>query len=143
MFLKKLQEFFAAKPVKQNNRILIIDDNPIDQKVICAAIERAGHRTFKAFDGKTGLAMAGELLPDLIILDYNLPDISGPKVCEALKADGPTGGIPVLFLTWRDSPNSIIDCYDYGGENYLAKPINPKLLVRQIEQILEDKKLKG
>ena len=140
MVLTIITQLFSNAPDNKHIKILVIDDNEIDQKVACAAIERGGYSTLKAYDGKSGLAIAQSKLPDLIILDYNLPDVNGPEVCKILKADQSTRGIPVLFLTSMTSPGSIIDCYEQGGENYLAKPINPKFLLKQINQALKDRK---
>ena len=140
MFWHRFKDFFAAKPDKSAVRILVIEDNEVDQKIACAAVERGGYHAFKAYDGKTGLAMAQTLLPDLIILDYNLPDSKGPDICKVLKVDETTRRIPVLFLTSMNSPGTIIDCYEQGGENYLAKPVNPKFLLKQIDQALKDRK---
>lgn len=131
--------FFSNPPDKKHIKILVIDDSEVDMKVACAAIERGGYSTLKAFDGKTGLSMIKEHLPDLVILDYNLPDFKGPDICKTLKIDATTGRIPVLFLTSMDSPGSIIDCYEQGGENYLAKPIDVKFLLKQIDEALKDK----
>jgi len=73
----------------------------------------------------------------LIILDYNLPDIKGPEVCRLLKAHTDTSHIPVLFLTSLTGPDNVINCFEQG-ENYLAKPITPKLLLKQIDSILKE-----
>ncbi len=141
MPLRKIRQFFAPKPTRKKSRILVIDDNPTDQKIISSALSRGGYGVLNAVDGKTGLAKTRELLPDLVILDYNLPDAKGSEICQAIKADKITCGIPVLFLTWIDSPGSIIDMYEQGASNYLAKPINPRFLIDQVEMALKDKDL--
>lgn len=133
---------FKPTPDNKGIRILIIDDSPVDQKIASQAVLKGGYTALTAGDGKTGIQMAKEHLPDLIILDYNLPDINGPEICKALKAEEATNRIPVLFLTSMTSPGSIIDCYEQGGENYLSKPINPKFLLKQIDQALKDRKIK-
>ena len=128
---KKAQEKFIS--------ILVIDDSEVDQRVACAAIERGGYKALKANDGESGLDMARRHKPDLIILDYQMPGLKGPEVCKILKSEEQTRDIPVLFLTSLTSPGSVIDCYEQGGENYLAKPINPKFLLKQIDLALKDK----
>jgi CheY-like chemotaxis protein len=142
MVLEKFTQLFKAKaPDYKHIKILVIEDNPVDQKVAVAAIEKGGYTALWAIDGKTGLEMAQAKLPDLIILDYNLPDSKGPEICKTLKNDDATRHIPVLFLTSMDSPGSVIDCYEKGGENYLYKPIKPNYLLKQIEQTLHDRKM--
>jgi CheY-like chemotaxis protein len=129
------------KPKLENNKhmtVLVIDDSVVDQKVASAAVMRGGYQLVQAFDGKTGISLAKTHKPDLIIMDYNLPDSKGPELCQALKDDQETSKIPVLFLTSMETPDSIINCYEKGGENYLAKPISPKLLLKQIAQAIRD-----
>ncbi len=146
MLWQKIKGLFGANgarigiEAKKNIRILIIEDNEVDQKIACSAVEHGGYVALKAYDGTTGISMARQFLPDLIILDYNLPDTKGPEVCKILKGDQNTSRIPVLFLTSMDSPGSIINCYEEGAENYLAKPVNPKFLLKQIDQALQDRK---
>ena len=109
----------------------------VDQRVACAAIERGGYTALKANDGKSGFELAKEQRPDLIILDYNLPDIQGPEVCSLLKENHDTRDIPVLFLTSLTEPEKVIDCFE-NAENYLAKPVSRKFLLKQINSILKD-----
>ena len=139
MVFDKFKQMFSGACDHKHIKILVVEDNEVDMKVACAAVERGGYSALKAYDGKTGLSMSKEFLPDLIILDYNLPDCKGPDICKTLKGDTSTSRIPVLFLTSMSSPGSIIDCYEQGGENYLSKPINPKFLLKQIDQALKDK----
>ena len=122
-------------PLK-NIKVLVIEDNHVDQRLACAAIEQGGYTALKADDGKSGLKMAVELFPDLIILDYNLPDTNGPELCKVLKANDLTRDIPVLYLTSMTDPENVLNCYEQG-ENYLAKPISAKLLLKQINYILK------
>ncbi len=138
-FKSILRVFLPNKIQKKFISILIIEDNEVDQRVASAAVERGGYTVLKAYNGQTGLEMARLHSPDLIILDYNLPDINGPEVCKILKSEDKTRTIPVLFLTSMTNPDSILDCYEYGGENYLSKPINPKFLLKQIDLTLKDK----
>ena len=140
MTLRSLLSIFLPKKAKNKSfSILVIDDNEVDQRVACAAVERGGYTALKAYDGESGLDMARRHKPDLIILDYQMPGLKGPEVCKILKSEELTRSIPVLFLTSLTSPGSVIDCYEQGGENYLSKPINPKFLLKQIDLVLKDK----
>ena len=134
----QIKSFFKPKPKNTNVRILVIEDSEIDRKIACKAIELGGYTPLTAHDGQTGLSMAKELLPDLVILDCHLPDTRGHEVCKLLKEDAATRRIPVLFLTSEFSSNNIIDCYEQGGETYLVKPVQPKFLLKQINNVLED-----
>ena len=137
----QLFKLFKNKSTPKRSRILVIEDNPVDSKIVASILEKDGYQVLKAFDGKTGFEMTLQALPDLIILDYNLPDAIGPEVCKFIKTDPLTKHIPVLFLTWMDSPASIIDIYEHEAANYLAKPINSRTLLKEVQLALEDKDL--
>ncbi|MBF0571374.1 MAG: response regulator [Candidatus Omnitrophica bacterium] len=128
---------FKPKAPQKHIKVLVIEDTEIDRRVACAAIERGGYTALKANDGKSGFELAKEQKPQLIILDYNLPDIKGPEVCKLLKAHLDTQQIPVLFLTSLTGPDNVIKCFEQG-ENYLAKPISVKLLLKQIDFALKN-----
>ncbi len=128
---------FKAKAPQKHIKILVIEDTEVDQKVACAAINSGGYMAITATDGKSGFEIAKQEKPQLIILDYNLPDIKGPDVCKLLKAHLDTQHIPVLYLTSLTDPDYVVNCFEQG-ENYLSKPISPKHLLKQIESILKD-----
>ena len=137
--LDKILSIFKPKASHKEIKILVIDDTPVDQRVACAAIERGGYTSLKADDGKSGFDLAKLEKPNLIILDYNLPDIKGPDLCKLLKSHLDTQYIPVLFLTSMTGPENVINCFEQG-ENYLAKPISVNLLLKQIDAILKNSK---
>jgi DNA-binding response OmpR family regulator len=135
--LAKILSILKPVAVQKHIKVLVIEDTEVDQRLACAAIERGGYTSLTANDGKSGFELAKEQKPQLIILDYNLPDIKGPEVCRLLKAHTDTSHIPVLFLTSLTGPDNVINCFEQG-ENYLAKPITPKLLLKQIDSILKE-----
>jgi CheY-like chemotaxis protein len=121
-------------------KILVIEDSPVDQKVAQKAIEKGGYHVLIANNAQEGIELAKTHIPDLIILDFQLPDMKGTDVCLRLKHISTTAEIPVLFLTGQDSDANVLDCYEKGAENYLSKPISPSLLSKYINDILRDKK---
>ena len=133
--LSKILSIFKRKELFKHVKVLVIDDTEVDLRMACAAVERGGYTALKAIDGRSGLELAKAQKPDLVILDYNLPDIKGPEVCRLLKVHQETRHIPVLYLTSLTGPDNVIKCFEQG-ENYLAKPISGKLLLRQINFIL-------
>jgi len=137
--LSKILSIFKPKEAPKKIKVLVIEDTEVDQRLACAAIEQGGYTSLKANDGRSGFELAKEEKPDLIILDYNLPDIKGPEVCKLLKAHMDTQDIPVLYLTSLTGPDNVIKCFEQG-ENYLAKPISAKLLLKQINLILNNPK---
>jgi len=138
--INKLLSIFKPKIAQHHIKVLVIDDTDVDRRVASAAIQRGGYTALNAIDGKSGIELAKEQRPDLIILDYNLPDINGPEVCKLLKTHTQTAHIPVIFLTSLDGPSQVINCFEQG-ENYLAKPISVSLLLKQIDQTLKGLKI--
>ena len=140
--ISRILSIFKPKEAQKHIKVLVIDDAGVDQRLACAAIERGGYTALKANSGRSGLELAKEQKPNLIILDYNLPDVTGPQLCRSLKAHEDTREIPVLYLTSTTAPQNVINCYEQG-ENYLAKPISIKFLLKQIDAILKDKQSKN
>ncbi|OGS48678.1 MAG: hypothetical protein A3J79_01245 [Elusimicrobia bacterium RIFOXYB2_FULL_62_6] len=119
-------------------RILAIDDDPMMQQVLKATLQPEGYEFLVSPDGKAGLLKAAADKPDLIILDVNLPDMTGMDVCRALKAGQATKHIPVIMLTGeaREVVNRV-EGLDTGAEDYLFKPVSPRLLVSRIKSLLK------
>jgi len=138
-------EKFSAFFSKKNNRrtyadkcILIVDDSEMDLRIIAKALQCLGCRVLTAEDGDIGYTMAVQEKPDLILSDCNMPRLSGVEMVKQLKENDVTENIPVIFLTADDSPKIVIDCFEIDAYNYLCKPINPKILNNQIEEILQE-----
>ena len=82
-------------------RILVVEDDPVVRELIEFKLSGAGHRILQEADGEAGLATAKAEQPDLIILDWMMPKLTGLQVCEAIRADESIAGTPVLLLTAR------------------------------------------
>lgn len=113
-------------------RVLVIEDNLALRENIAALLESHGHRADFAADGRTGLQLALDDPPDVVVLDLTLPGLDGLRVCEALRARADRH-IPVLMLTARDGLDDKLRGFDAGADDYLAKPFAAEeLLVRCI-----------
>lgn len=137
---ERIKKFFGKGPKEElkNRRILFIDDNELDRRLVERILTKRSYRVLLSNDGETGLELAQKEKPDLILLDVVLPGISGIEVCKRLKKDDTTKNIPVIFLTGMDTPKNLIDCYEYGAEDFLNKTISSRLLIHQIELTLMD-----
>ncbi|MDD3295736.1 MAG: response regulator [Candidatus Omnitrophica bacterium] len=117
-------------------KILAIDD----EKDFCfftkKNLERAGYEVFTVSDGKSGIKVAKEQRPDLILLDIMMPGIDGFEVLEILKKDSNTCHIPVVMLTGRDDEESKSRAKKLLNEDYLIKPVEIENLREKVESIL-------
>jgi DNA-binding response OmpR family regulator len=119
-------------------RILVIEDDVIMQSILRDTIKPEGFEFLLGSTGQAGLDTARKEKPDMILLDINLPDMSGMEVCRNLKSDVTTRHIPVMMLTgqaWEVSNR--VQGLDLGAEDYMLKPISPRVLVTRIRAILK------
>ncbi len=112
--------------------VLVIEDEADLQQVLEYNLRRAGYEVLCALDGKTGLRLATERLPQLVLLDLMLPDISGTQVCRQLKADPRTAAIAVIMLTARGEEADRIVGFELGADDYVVKPFSIRELMLRI-----------
>lgn len=117
-------------------KALLIDDDAAFRKTLSRVLPLHGFRTVEAATGKAGVAKAAEENPDLVILDLVLPGMKGLEVCQALKQDVATAGIPILILTGNDREGLDIACLDTGADDYLTKPVKTERLVARCRALL-------
>jgi len=117
-------------------RVLIIDDNIMLIKIIRPILMSNGFSVLSASSGEEGLQIARTQLPDIIVLDVILPKMNGREVCKRLKNDSQTKSIPVVFLTSKDSSDDVNAEMEAGGIIHLTKPVNAKVLISTIKNIL-------
>ncbi|WP_417915326.1 response regulator [Candidatus Electronema sp. JM] len=120
-------------------RILAVDDEPAVLGLLHHVLEQENYQVLKAADGRAGLSLAKTEQPDLILLDINLPDISGIDVCRKLKADADTSRIPVIFLTGAEQDESEFRGFSAGAADFLRKPISRERLCVRVRNVLESK----
>jgi two-component system phosphate regulon response regulator PhoB len=117
-------------------RILVVEDEHSLQQVLSYNLRRAGHEILPALTGAEGVQLARSLRPDLVLLDWMLPDLSGTEVCRALKGDPNTREIPVIFVTARSEEIDRIVGFELGAADYVVKPFSVRELQLRIEAVL-------
>jgi len=117
-------------------RILVVDDEPKISRIVAAYLEKDGYRVNVVADGGAALAAVQNDLPDLVILDLMLPEISGWDVCRALRRGPPTASVPIIMLTARDEIADRIVGLELGADDYIVKPFEPKELVARVHAVL-------
>ena len=125
-------------------KILIVEDEEDYQHLIGQVLSGNGFETFYAADGAEGLEKAKKELPDIIILDINLPKLNGWEVLKAIRSDasGKLKNIPVIMLTVRGEDVDQIKGLDNGADDYIAKPFIPKELLSRINAVLKRSEIK-
>ncbi|MFK8054638.1 MAG: response regulator transcription factor [Saprospiraceae bacterium] len=119
-----------------NAKILIVDDEPDILEFLQYNLEKEGYEVFVADNGAKGLDEAKRLLPDLIILDIMMPEMDGVEVCRRLRSDNQFDATIITFLTARQEDYSQIAALEQGGDDYISKPIKPRILVARINAML-------
>jgi DNA-binding response OmpR family regulator len=117
--------------------ILIVDDEPDLLTVLRFGLEAAGFEVAQASDGEQGLALARQLVPDLMILDLMLPRLDGFKVCRALKTDERCKGIPIFILSARSGESDRRLAVEMGADEVHTKPYDMKALIGRVHARVE------
>jgi two-component system cell cycle response regulator DivK len=117
--------------------ILVVEDNAMNMKLFCEILESMGVTSLCALDGKTGLALAKEHCPDLILMDMQLPDISGLELTRTIKADGELKHIPVIAVTASVMQGDEERIMASGCDIYVSKPIQIAEFIGVIRKMLD------
>ncbi|MET0272773.1 MAG: response regulator transcription factor [Phenylobacterium sp.] len=113
--------------------VLVVDDDPHIRQLLVFALEKAGLAAREAEDGEAALASVTAAVPDLVVLDINMPKLDGLEVCRRLRA---TGDLPILFLSSRDDEIDRVLGIELGGDDYVVKPFSPREVVARVQAIL-------
>ncbi|MDD5681476.1 MAG: response regulator [Candidatus Omnitrophica bacterium] len=116
-------------------KILIVDDELDTLEVLEKRLSHAGYSVIKADNGKDAVRMAKKEIPDLILLDIAMPDISGAEVSDQLSEDINTKNIPIIFLTCLfTKEDEALQGHEIYGKVFIAKPYNPEDLLKEIKK---------
>jgi len=119
----------------QRGLVLIVDDERDLRTLLDFNLRQAGWRTAQAESGAEALARARALTPSVIVLDLNLPDVSGIDVCRLLRDDPETRDLPILMLTARSAEEDRVQGLTVGADDYLPKPFSVRELVLRVEAV--------
>ena len=113
--------------------ILVVDDDPNVLDLARLYLERDGHHVFSAADGATGLALAREEQPSIVVLDVMLPRLNGLDICRALRQEST---VPIIMLTARVEEEDRLAGLDLGADDYVTKPFSPRELAARVRAVL-------
>ncbi len=132
----------AGRRLELTGRILVVDDEPENRDVLVKYLERKGHHTFEAENGRRAIEMLGKEAFDLVLLDVDMPEMDGYTVLGRMKADPTLRHLPVIMISALDEIETVVHCIEAGAEDFLPKPFKPTLLHARIEASLEKKSLR-
>jgi len=116
--------------------VLIVDDSPTENRQVCAILKQAGYEVISAESGEDGLKLAREQHPDLVVMDVVMPGLNGFQATRQLGRDSATADIPVVILSSKGQETDRLWGERQGAKGYLVKPVDGKLLLKTIKQIL-------
>lgn len=119
--------------MKQQTKILVVDDEPKIVEVITSYLEAGGYQVFAAGDGRKAFEVFESIQPSLVILDLMLPDISGEEVCQRLRK---ISRVPIIMLTAKVEEKDIVEGFQLGADDYVTKPFSPRQLLARVEALL-------
>ncbi|MFX0543508.1 phosphate regulon transcriptional regulator PhoB [Roseovarius sp. S4756] len=118
----------AARPT-----VLVVEDEAAQREVLAYNLEAAGLEVVRASDGEEALLLVAEAAPDLILLDWMLPHVSGIEVCRQIKARGETRAVPIIMLSARSEEVDMLRGLDTGADDYMTKPYSVAELMARVQ----------
>jgi DNA-binding response OmpR family regulator len=124
-----------------SQKVLIVDDAPPLHQLIRVHLEEQAVDIHSAYDGDAGVVLAAAIKPDLVLLDVDMPKMTGFEVCKALKDDPATADIPIIFLTASSSTDAKVLGFSLRAVDYITKPFDPNELCARVRVALRTKRL--
>lgn len=121
---------------KKDIKILLVDDEPDVIEIIRYNLDQEGYKIYTASDGKEALNKAKKNIPNLIIMDVMMPKMDGIEACEQLRNDVSFNDTIIMFLTARGEDYSHVAAFEAGADDYVTKPIKPKIIVSKVKALL-------
>jgi DNA-binding response OmpR family regulator len=117
-------------------KVLVVDDNESNRIILSRCVLRAGFDAIVASDGASALAAIADQAPDLVMLDWNMPDLHGIDLLKAIRADYPAARLPVIMCSARTSPRDMAAAREAGADDFITKPIDIAAAIALIETTL-------
>ena len=125
--------------MQSNNRILLVDDENDILEFLSYNLKNEGFQVLTCNDGKTALSLLDDFMPNLIVLDVMMPGMDGIETCEQIRLNPKYNNILITFLTARSEDYSQVAGLEAGADDYINKPIKPKVLVSRVKALLRRK----
>jgi two-component system phosphate regulon response regulator PhoB len=123
-----------ASPLAPN--VLVVEDEPALVELLTYNLQKAGFRTAVARDGEEAMVAVAEARPDLVLLDWMLPYVSGIEICRRIRRDPDTHDLPVILLTARGEEDDRVRGLESGADDYVVKPFSPSELIARVRAVI-------
>ncbi len=117
-------------------KALIVEDDPDARKVLSLILKLDGYQIHSAPGGQEALSVLADLVPDVVLLDVMMPGMDGYQVCQWIRSNPAIRHVPVIMLSGKADPESVARGMEVGADEYLAKPITPSNLTKQLKTVL-------
>ncbi|MEE3059491.1 MAG: response regulator, partial [Pseudomonadota bacterium] len=117
-------------------KILLVDDEPAQLELLRYNLEKAGFETIKAENGRDAILLTEEHEPDLVVLDWMMPEASGIDVCRELRSRARTRLLPIIMVSARGEDGDRSLGLDSGADDYISKPFSPRELIARVKAVL-------
>jgi len=121
--------------------VLIVDDEAAIRDMVAAALEVADFRCLRAENARAAYALIVDEKPDLVLLDWMMPEVSGIELLRRLRRDERTGELPVILLTAKAEEDNLVQGLDAGADDYVTKPFSPRELIARVRALLRRRDL--
>jgi diguanylate cyclase (GGDEF)-like protein len=139
--IKQVIKDSTSGELPQRNKILVVDDVPVNVQLLTTYLTSVGYHVITARDGQEALSKVASSMPDLILLDVMMPKINGFEVCERIKSDPATRIIPVIMVTALNEIEDKIKATEAGADDFISKPFNKLELLTRVKSLLRIKQL--
>ncbi len=136
VFLITFEIYLICIMKKEQIKILLVDDEPDILEIVGFYLQKEGYQVFKATDGKEGVKSAKFIQPHLILLDIMMPEMDGIEACEKIRSTKGLKDTLIVFFTARGEDYSQMAGFDAGADDYITKPIKPKVLISKVKALL-------
>ena len=121
-----------------SKRILVVEDQEDNRRILRDLLTSKGYEIIEAVDGEEGVAMAGEHIPDLILMDIQLPGLDGYEATRRIKSNTDLAGIPIIAVTSYALSGDETKAKEAGCDDYISKPYSPRVLLSKVHENLGD-----
>lgn len=115
--------------------VLVVDDTIMIHRIVAQILKPTGYKMLKAYNGQEGYEMAKEFKPNVIVMDIEMPVMSGVESTRLIKSDPETSHIPVVFFTSLASEEQIVECKEVGAHSFLNKPVSKDAMLESLNSL--------